>query len=236
MNRITKHGLVAFAAMLATGFVVACSDGSVAPKTGAGNTREMVVEGSTASLAGIDTLRFSFTIDPTQNKLVYLGQGNSIIIPAGALCDPTQSGYGPTLWDTPCPVATQPVYISAKAWLDNGNPHADFSPNVRFAPSADPAGWVMLSFNDSWASLNLLSNIMYCPTPNSACMNEALTDPSLVTSHDPITGNVMRRVKHFSGYNVTAGGDSSSDGGGDLSGGDVRVGKPLSLPSVIHHP
>ena len=47
--------------------------------------------------------------------------------------------------------------------------------------------------------------MLYCPTATSGCVNEGLTDASLVTVKDPVTGRLIRHVKHFSGYNVAAG-------------------------------
>jgi len=82
----------------------------------------------------------------------------------------------------------------------------DFYPNVRFVPSSDPYNWVVLSFADFSASLNPFFNINYCPVVTSNnCIDESKTDPSVATVHDPVTGKVTRRLKHFSGYNVAAG-------------------------------
>ena len=68
-----------------------------------------------------------------------------------------------------------------------------------------------ITFSDLQASLDLTFNILYCPSSNSSCMDESKKDPSLVTYRDPITHKLMRRVKHFSGYNVAAGDDDSRD-------------------------
>jgi hypothetical protein len=56
-------------------------------------------------------------------------------------------------------------------------------------------------------------NILYCRTPTSTCVNEALADPTLLTVHSPWSGKVTRRIKHFSGYNIAAGVDSSDADG-----------------------
>ncbi|HEY5061470.1 MAG TPA: hypothetical protein VII52_08025, partial [Gemmatimonadaceae bacterium] len=48
-------------------------------------------------------------------------------------------------------------------------------------------------------------NIAYCPDLSSACIDESTVDPSLQTTSDPVTGQVTRRIKHFSGYLVGAG-------------------------------
>jgi hypothetical protein len=72
-------------------------------------------------------------------------------------------------------------------------------------PTTNPAKFVILSLTDPPASLDVSMNILYCATPTSSCVNEALQDASLITNHDPVTGKVWRRIKHFSGYNVAAG-------------------------------
>jgi hypothetical protein len=206
MNKAWKLVLT-LTAMLAAG----CGEGAVAPPNQAADTH-LIGGGSSASLSGTDTLRFSFYIDPSRTVSYSLGQGNSISFPAHSLCD-LSSTYGPTEWDQPCALATRSVNISTKAWLDRtGHPHIDFSPSVRFVPSVNPADWVILTFGDAWAAQDPLYNIFYCVTGNTTrCVNEATTDPSLATLRDPITGRIYRRVKHFSGYMVGADGCDPSD-------------------------
>jgi len=209
MNKATKAALLSLAAALA-----ACSDGAVAPPSQASRAIRATEGGSSASLSGWDTLRFSFVIDPARNITYPMGLGNSITFPAGSLCDPTTSSYGPGTWDQPCSVATSALTVQAKAWLDKtGHPHIDFNPSIRFVPTSNQAGWVVLSFTDYWAAFNPSSAVLYCPTVGSACVNEALTDPSLATVKDPVTGRLIRHVKHFSGYNVAAGVDCSATPG-----------------------
>src|SRR5262249_10160080 len=84
---------------------------------------------------------------------------------------------------------------------------------------------------DREAALDLSMHILYCATTTTPCVNEALTDPTLVTNHDPVTGKVWRRIKHFSGYNVAAGDhmiDSSS-----LSADLLRLGISHILPMTV---
>jgi hypothetical protein len=186
--------------------LAACGDGTVAPPTRSAEIASARGGGSNASLTGFDTLRFSFVIDPSRVTTYNLGAGNRITFPAGSLCDPSNSSYGAGTWDQPCPVAQSPVTISAKAWLDaSGDPRIDFSPDVRFVPTANPLGWVTITFTDFFASIDPLAAILYCRTPTAGCTNEALTDPTLATVVNPVTGTLTRRIKHFSGYNVAAG-------------------------------
>lgn len=210
MIKASKTVLIALVAGLA-----ACSD-STAPNAQHQDRFDRSGQGSTQALTSSDTLRFGITIDPSQVTQFPLGAGNYIIFPAHSLCDPYTSTYGVTEWDNPCTPATSKFTVNVKGWLDaSGNPHLDFSPGVRFVPTLDPAGWVNMSFTDSYAALNPWYNILYCPTVGESCINEALSDPTMATVTDPLTGRLTRRVKHFSGYMVGAG-DALTDGGTDL--------------------
>ncbi len=201
MTKTGWAGLIAVAVLLG-----ACSDGPVAPKSEASQVPEVTGGGATESLTGWDTLRFVIPVDPNRNNQFWLGAGNTVNIPAHSLCNPVTSTYGATEWDKPCQMATSITSVWVKAWLDNtGHAHVDFTTPLRFVPTSDPAGWVMLTFTDHAASQNGAYNILYCKTPTSGCYNEAILDPTLATHRDPATGRVSRRVKHFSGYNVAAG-------------------------------
>jgi hypothetical protein len=187
------------------GGLAACSD-STAPNAQHQDRNDLSGQGSTAQLTSNDTLRFGITIDPSKVTQFPLGAGNYIVFPAQSLCDPYTSTYGQTEWDKPCTVATSKFTVSVKAWLDgSGNPHLDFNPGIRFVPTLDPAGWVNMSFTDSYAALNPWYNILYCPTVGAPCINEAMSDPTMATITDPLSGRLTRRIKHFSGYMVGAG-------------------------------
>ena len=204
MNKVVKLAMFACASTLA-----ACSD-AVAPHSQSNAAPPVLAGGVMTSLSMSDTLRFSITIDPSQNSAYYLGAGNSLTFPAGSVCDPALSTYGPTQWDNPCIAATSPVTVSVKAWLNGtGHPQVDFSPNLRFVPSTLPTGWVNIAFSDYAASLNPLFKILYCSSTTGTCIDESTTDPTLLTVSNPVTGTVTRRIKHFSGYLVGAGGDST---------------------------
>ena len=205
MIKASKTVLIALVAGLA-----ACSDNTVAPSAQHQNRVDPSGHGSTLALTSHDTLEFGITIDPSTVTQFPLGAGNYIIFPAHSLCDPYTSTYGPTEWNNPCTPAASTFTINVKGWLDaSGNPHLDFNPGVRFVPSDDQANWVKMSFTDSYAALNPWYNILYCPTTTN-CVDESQTDSTLLTVHDPITGGVTRRVKHFSGYMVGAGDEAAS--------------------------
>jgi hypothetical protein len=228
MNNASKIALLAFAVGLA-----ACGDSAVAP-TNQATTSEPQSQalnpatlGSTASLSAWDTIRFNIVIDPSRKTYYNLGAGNLITFPARSLCDPYRSSYGVGQWDKPCQVASQPLTVTAKAWIDGyGHPHVDFSPSVRFVPSTNPTNWVMLSFTDYAASWLGSSVIGYCRDANDKnCKDEASDDPTMLTVKDPITGKLTRRIKHFSGYNVFSGRDDGGDLSSSFSVGVANSGK-----------
>ena len=194
-------------AMLAAG----CSDSAVAPKA-ASTSPDATISGggATAALTSVDTLRFAFVIDPSRSVTYNLGAGNTIVFPAHSLCDVNTSSYGNGQWDKPCALATYPVTVNTKAWLDTkGLAHVDFDRHVRFVPTANPAGWVVLSLYDYGAASLAWLNIEYCKDIQDAakdnCRDESKDDLTLATVKNPVTGQYTRRLKHFSGYSLTSG-------------------------------
>ena len=209
MSKVAKTGLFVLVAMAA-----ACSD-AVAPRSPVSDAASSFGGGVSTQLTATDTVRFSITIDPWRSTYYNLGAGNSLTFPAGSVCDPAVSSYGPTEWDKPCTAARSAVTVSVRAWLDGrGHPRVDFTPNLRFVPSVLPTGWVSMTFADYAASLDPWYNILYCKTESSGCVDESKSDPSLMTVRNPVTGKVTRRIKHFSGYLVGAGDDSTDTSGG----------------------
>lgn len=207
MNKLHSSALLLLAA-----FGWACSDGSTAPSQARQLTAvDVSGGGSTADLLPGDTLRFSITIDPMKSQTYNLGNGHSVYFPAGAVCDPAKSTYGSGTWDTKCPKLPARLVEHVTAWVDSdGHPYEEFSPSIRFMPTTDPAKYVILSFTDPMASIDPSMDILWCPTTNSTCIDEAQSDPTEATQRDPATGKVWRRIKHFSGYNVFAGRDDGS--------------------------
>jgi len=207
----------------------ACGENSIAPTSQVPDPQAVFEHagGATANLSASDTLEFSITIDPLRQTYYDLGSGNSIMFPAGSLCDPVRSSYGNNEWDKPCVQATSPVTVAVAEWLDaHGHPRVDFTPNVRFVPSSDPRRWVRITFSDLQASLDLSFSILYCPSLHSRCKDESKKDLTLTTYRDPITHQLTRRIKHFSGYNVAAG-DQSSDEGVDSFLLTLRIDTPF---------
>jgi hypothetical protein len=203
MNTRSKAALLTMAAMLA-----ACSDTATAPEPMDQPMAESY-EGSRQDLSRGDTVRFTITIDPSRKTVYYLGDGNTLTFPEGSLCD-TRSSYGEKEWDKPCARAASKLAVNVTAWMDRrGHAYLDFDKHIRFVPSSNPSQWVVLTFADREASLNPFFNILYCPGSgrlgSSTCYDESKKDPSLITTRNPLTGKITRRIKHFSGYNVAAG-------------------------------
>jgi hypothetical protein len=202
MNRASLMVLFAMSVGMA-----ACSENTAAPITESQDSSTSVFGGGASqALTSYDTIKFSITIDPSRNTYYYLGDGNSLNFPAKSLCDVNKSSYGVSEWDQPCTVATSPVTVYVKAWMDKkGHARVDFDKHIRFVPSSNPANWVNLTFGDLEASLDPFFNILYCATTSGACVDESKTDVTLLTVRNPLTGRITRRIKHFSGYNVAAG-------------------------------
>ena len=153
-----------------------------------------------------DTTIQKFTVNPPDRKLIFFGKttGNTIAIPAATLCDPVQNGYGPSERPKPCVLAKSSISLDVRSWTDaQGHAHADFSPNLRFNPSAPVP--VKIYFEDR-SLLNYSSvYIPFCSA--TTCVDEGASDPALTTyvSPNPKGGYwVHRMLRHFSGYNVTA--------------------------------
>src|SRR5438270_330665 len=77
-------------------------------------------------------------------------------------------------------------------------PHVAFSPDVRFVPGTTE----ILYLNDN-PGAGQKAVIQWCSPLVNGCVNEAASDPTLTTWISG--GQVARRIKHFSGYNVIFG-------------------------------
>ena len=148
-----------------------------------------------------------FTVGPYSTVSMRLGD-HRIYLPAGSICDPARSTYGPTEWDKPCQPLRSYIAISAVWWTDaaTGHPQIEFQPALRFVPTSDASKWVMLTLKDRYASSAQRgqSLVITWRDPSGNWIDESLTDPTLVTTVDPASGSVSRRIKHFSGYLVSA--------------------------------
>lgn len=206
---------------------VACADSTSAP-----NTRPRMAPNQTRVSAeryirgrGQNQGSAQFTLDPTVGGVLTFG-GNSVTFPAGAVCDPATAGYGESLWDAPCTPLATPIGISAIWSQGKGAPAIVFYPDLRFVPSPDPQHWVTISMalngHDGRHSVSILSQ----RASDLAWIDDAIVDATLAT-HEcgddaPVLGtrrgthersnedSVCRRIKHFSGYVVSAGFDTTT--------------------------
>ena len=218
--------LVAGAALIAA----ACSD-SVAParSTNASDLPTLAsFGGGPASSRGKanhgpfeSAPEITFTISPRGGRAQIAGF--TLNYPANAVCDPSVSGYGASDWQKPCETLNEPITITAKFWLEDGRTHADFSPDIRFDPSKDVTLSAIvpslrghrLSASDRdkysiWYSVLVGDERYY--------IDEASVFPELATvfgeRRGRATGNLVRKIYHFSGYYVRSGrvcDDSSGD-------------------------
>jgi hypothetical protein len=199
-RRVTKPLSRVFALSAVAGLAAACSDSSLAPRS---QRSTAIGQPAMSKSDG----QGQFTYDPTQGITVKLGiNDHKIVIPAGSVCMVGKTKYGVGTWDLPCRLEDKKQNISYKTWTDaNGHPFVEFQPALRFAPGSE----VLLFLADKKASMDDYSEILYCPdNKDLPCYDESFTDASLKSVRDR-KGNIYRRIKHFSGYNVAAGLDEA---------------------------
>lgn len=169
-------------------------------------TSSTSVTTSTSSSGGSG--RMLFSVGPYSTVSMRLGD-HRIYFPAGSICDPAVSSYGPTEWDRPCQPLRRYITISATWWTDaaTGHPRIEFQPALRFVPTSDMSKWVTLTLKDPSASSTRpgQSLVIAWRDASGNWVDESLTDATLRTTVDPSSGSVSRRIKHFSGYMVSAG-------------------------------
>lgn len=146
-----------------------------------------------------------FTVGPRGG--VFLVGNHAVVFPAKSICDPKTTAYGE--WDASCKTIGKPIQIHAVVRSETGRTWVDFSPALRFAPSADPSRWVWIYMYtpDARGARGDLSrfNILYAQSIGGATVNDAATDSTLRTYVDTHAGISMRRIKHFSGYTASGG-------------------------------
>jgi hypothetical protein len=161
------------------------------------------------SLTGGKDKNSSIDFTVTQRGGVFLVGNHAIVFPAQSICDPDQSSYGWDTWDDACVPLKRGIKIHATTKSLNGMTWVEFSPELRFVPSDDPARWVWLYMYtpQTIGATGDLSrfNILYAATIGGPVVNDAAGDPTLRTYVDSHTGISYRRVKHFSGYTSSEG-------------------------------
>jgi len=162
-----------------------------------------VLGGGTVSGMAVTTARI--TVSPTTTATFIINGTHKLVIPAGAICDPKRSTYGPTEWDKACTPISSSITITATGSSDAaGHPRIDFSPALRFVRTSQASKMVMLYMKDARAAANPSYRILWCGR-TGRCIDESRTDASVVTRRNTRTGTVYRRIKHFSGYNISVG-------------------------------
>jgi hypothetical protein len=161
---------------------------------------------------GQSAITSDFTVTPSGGTFTILNGRYKITFPAGSICDPATSTYGPTEWDAPCSVMTQGQVQIHAALSSSGGQGIDFSPALRFSPStvvtistSQFSGMLKQGQSYYAAHLSLLNFLpIYSASAGIASADFAI-DPSVITHIDFATGLVWRRVKHFSGYYMSSG-------------------------------
>jgi hypothetical protein len=214
-----RHRLSLLAAA-SVAFALACSENSAGPRqSGArlspgGPVRR--VQPVTAGMGAPEV--YLFEISPSGGT-VTLGDRFTIDIPPNAVCDPSSSSYGMGHWNEDCKATNNTVKVNARIWANEDRVVVDFSPSLRFVPSAVVTistyllADVLAGRVDLAATPGALGKyeLLYSPDLGVTKFHEpsALSDPSLKTHIDLVTGFMWRRIKHFSGY-VTAQGEPCS--------------------------
>jgi hypothetical protein len=156
---------------------------------------------------------YNFDISPS-GGVIALADRFTLQVPPNAVCDPSSSSYGNGHWDDDCTITDKTVSVHAKVWTKDGRVYVDFSPALRFAPSAvvtlstNLASWTLAGRTDLASQPNILAAyaLMYSPDgKNRIDEFHLLGDASLVTYINLTTGVVRRRIKHFSGYLISSG-------------------------------
>jgi len=226
MRRNSLLLLVGAAAALA----VACRDSAVAPVRSP-TALSASASPSLSSSKSNQNRTLLGTIELSPNGGTYHVGDFDILMPAAAVCEPSTTKYGPRHWDEDCAPARRSVTVNVVARKLGNRVSVDFEPDLRFRPSA---GWVVIqtsAYSDLLQSATVRRQspqssyfenfaILYVPTGGRSQINEARAsgDQSMMTYVDLRTGLVWRRVKHFSGYLVTAGQKCDPN----LTGGDVN--------------
>jgi hypothetical protein len=179
-------------AVATIGFAAACADVNVAPK----ETAAFKAPASFDIVDGVQT----FTVSNADGAVQRLGS-HVIVFPAGSICDPRLSSYGPTEWDKPCIPLQGSITITATMLRDSENhPYVDFQPAMLFVPTKN----VMLFLRNGRSSYPTQLSMLVC-NALLVCYDESLSDPSLKPFRVGQTSMIGRRVKHFTGYMISVG-------------------------------
>ena len=202
MLQPTKVGKIATIGLLvASGMLLgACAGEVTAPRAASNEATSMFVPSDAAkALIGVADGTYTVTFDPKRDETFALGP-NKLVIPADAVCDLKSSGYGPDQWNRNCKSEKGPITLTVTIkGAASVHPSIDFAPAMRFNPDKTVQLFMYAPHVSTTDAKNWL--MAYCPD-RGKCVDESLTDASLVTSIDREHNMLFRRVKHFSGYTV----------------------------------
>lgn len=190
-----------------------CRDGVVSP-TGSPTLAPPAAAPAPMSLApqGRPTLALSGGLPDSTAVDFIVGPGggvfytgnHAVVFPAGSVCDPATSTYGPGTWDDACSPLQSTLKVHAEVRRSNGVTSVDFTPALRFVPSSNSSKWVWMVMyspeaKDATGDLARF-NILYASSLSANPVDETTVDPTLRTYVDTWTGISIRRIKHFSAY------------------------------------
>jgi hypothetical protein len=191
-SHTSRNYAKAFFAFVTIGLAGACADSNVAPTT----SQDVV---AFTAPAGFDKVEGKITFRVNNKAGIEQRLGDHFIsIPAGAICNPGTSGYGPTEWKKSCKPMHGTIMITATMMRDNNNrPYVDFQPALRFSPDKQ----VMLFLQNGRAPQATTLFVEYCDNAGR-CVDESLEDPSLKPFRVGKTSMIGRKLGHFSGYTI----------------------------------
>src|SRR5918912_153091 len=143
-----RDSLLRIAPLALVSVIWACADSPVSPGGRSAAARPPAGAPGPALLDVLvdqvapDSLSADFTVTPSGGTFV-LGR-HAVVFPDHAICDPATSGYGPDYWDAPCTPVDTAVQFHAEVRQQDGREWVDFSPQVRFVPTDDPAKYVWI--------------------------------------------------------------------------------------------
>ena len=186
------------------GFLVACAEaptGATGPRSeGLRPPFDAAATGASLLLGAGDQRELTITVDPNTTRYYQLGE-SWVYIPRGAVCR-LDSSYGVSEWDKDCVSETQTFSIPVTVGQRNGHALIVFGRDMRFKPTNDPLQAVYLYLREP--SLVQGNFGVLWQGADGQWIDEAATDPTLRAFR--VQGVwVGRRVKHFSGYNVSLG-------------------------------
>ena len=204
---------VVVASMVVMTVLAGCSDTVVAPAAAPSASPVSMMQAPAGRptlllyTIGSENDETDFSISPWGG--VYRVGNHAVYFPAYSVCEPSTANYDAGDWDAPCAPAADAIQVHAIVKTAGSRTWVDFTPALRFVPSAAPSQWVWLFLNTPAArgAQGDLSrfNILYSESIGGMTVNDAASDATLRTYVDTWSGTTFRRIKHFSGYLGTSG-------------------------------